>query len=44
MDIFSLPIDEFEQELDKMLKNISPEELLQELIKCGLEVKKDEKG
>lgn len=44
MDIFDLPIEEFEKELDKIFSNITPEELLQELIECGLEVYDEKKG
>ena len=29
MDIFDLPIEEFEKELNKIFSNITPEELLQ---------------
>lgn len=39
MNIFSLPLDEFKKEVDKFLEGISPEELLNELKKCGLKTK-----
>lgn len=42
MDIFSLTVEEIEQELDKMLSKYTPEELLNELIECGLELNKNE--
>lgn len=34
--------DEFEEHFEKILKTYTPEELLEELIECGLEV--DENG
>ena len=43
MDIFDLPIEEFEKELNKIFSNITPEKLLQELIECGLEVYDEKK-
>ena len=43
MDLFNLPIDEFEKEINKIFSNITPEELLQELIECGLEVYDEKK-
>ena len=42
MDIFNLTVEEIEQELDKMLSKYTPEELLNELIECGLELNKNE--
>ena len=36
MDIFDLEIEEFEKEIDKLLENISEEELFQELLQNGL--------
>ena len=43
MDIFDLPIEEFKKELNKIFSNITPKELLQELIECGLEVYDEKK-
>ena len=42
MDIFNLTIEEIEQELDKILSKYTPKELLNELIKCGLELNQNE--
>ena len=39
MNIFSLSLEEFEKEIDKVLEGISPEELLDELKKYGLKTK-----
>ena len=36
-DIFDLPIEEFEKEIDKILDQYIPEELFKELINNGLE-------
>ena len=41
MNINKLSIEEFEKEIDKLLKNKTPEQLLKELKDCGLEVKED---
>lgn len=38
MDIFELPFKETEKQIDNILSNITPDELLEELIQCGLEV------
>lgn len=38
MDIFDLDINEFENKIDELLENISEEDLLNRLIKNGLEV------
>lgn len=43
MNIFDLPLEEFEKELDKLISSYTKEELLQELIKCGLEVDNNDK-
>ena len=40
MNIFNLNEEELEKFLNKQLKNITPEELLKELIECGLQIKK----
>lgn len=42
MDIFNLTVEEIEQELDEMLNKYTSEELLNELIECGLELNKNE--
>ena len=36
MDIFDLSIDEFEKKVDELLKSISEDEMLNELIENGL--------
>lgn len=38
MDIFELPFKETEKQIDNILSNTTPDELLEELIQCGLEV------
>lgn len=38
MDIFDLSVEEFENRIDELLKNISQEDLLEKLIINGLEV------
>lgn len=43
MNIFKLSEEEIEKELDKIFKNTTPKELLQDLIECGLEVKRRDK-
>ena len=43
MNIFNLPIEEFEKELNKIFSNITPEKLFQELIECELEVYDEKK-
>lgn len=40
MNIFELSEKEIEKELNKIFENTTPKELLQELIECGLEVKR----
>lgn len=42
MDIFDLSVDDFKKEIKNLVDEYSPEELLNELIECGLEVSKDE--
>lgn len=42
MDIFDLSIDEFEKEVDELLKSISEDDLFNELISNGLIVDKYE--
>ena len=39
MDIFDYDGEEFEKKLDDIFENISTEELIKELIECGLEIK-----
>ena len=39
MEIFDLNIKEFEREIKNLVKKFTPEELLQELIACGLNKK-----
>ena len=38
MDIFDLDINEFERKVDELLENISQNDLLENLIKNGLEI------
>ena len=40
MNIFNFNEEELEKFLNEKLKNITPEELLKELIECGLQIKK----
>lgn len=42
MDIFDLPFKETEKQIDNILSNTTPDELLEELIQCGLEVTMNE--
>lgn len=42
MDIFELPFKETEKQIDNILSNTTPDELLEELIQCGLEVTMNE--
>ena len=39
MNIFNLPIEEAEKEIEKMIKSVPVEQLIQDLKECGLEVK-----
>lgn len=39
MDIFDYDGEEFDKKLDDIFENISTEELIKELIECGLEIK-----
>ena len=43
MNIFNLPIEEAEKEIDKLLNSIPKERLIQKLEECGLEVIEKEK-
>ena len=40
MNIFNFNEEELEKFLNEKWKNITPEELLKELIECGLQIKK----
>lgn len=42
MDIFDLSIDDFKKEIKKLVDKYTPEELLNKLIECGLEVNNNE--
>lgn len=44
MDLFDLPEKEFEEELDKLVKSQTKEQLLCDLVKCGLELSKEDKA
>jgi tRNA nucleotidyltransferase/poly(A) polymerase len=44
MDLFDLSPEEFEKELEKLLNSKSKEELLQELVECGLELTPEEEN
>ena len=44
MDLFDLPIDEFEREIDKLIKSQTKEQLLCDLVKCGLELSREDKA
>lgn len=43
MNLFDLPMKEFDKKIDEIFNQYTPEELLEELKKCGLEVNKDER-
>ena len=43
MDIFDLPQEQFEKQLDKLFANISKEDLLKELVECGLKLSPEDK-
>lgn len=42
MNIFQLPLKDFEKKLDEIFKNKSPKELLKELKDCGLKTKEED--
>lgn len=42
MDMFDLSIKEFKKEMKKIVDKYTPEELLQKLKECGLEVEANE--
>lgn len=44
MDLFDLPIDEFEREIDKLIKAQTKKQLLCDLVKCGLELSDEDKA
>lgn len=44
MNLFDLPKKEFEKELDKLVKSQTREQLLCDLVKCGLELSKEDKA
>ncbi len=44
MNLFDLPLDEFEKELDRFLEKQTPEQILADLIKCGLELSDEDKA
>lgn len=41
-NIFNLPMEEFDLAIEKMFENVTPEELLEDLKKCGLKLKEEE--
>lgn len=43
MNIFGLNADNLEKEIKKLLDEYTPEELLQQLKDCGLEINEDDK-
>ena len=43
MDLFNLPLDKFEKELDRFLEKQTPEQILAGLIKCGLKLSDEDK-
>lgn len=43
MNLFDLPEKEFEEELNKLFKSQTKEQLLCDLVKCGLELSKEDK-
>ena len=43
MDIFDLPQEQFEKELDNLFTNISEKDLLKELVDCGLELSPEDR-
>lgn len=44
MDLFDLSEKEFEKELDKLVKSQTKEQLFCDLVKCGLELSKEDKA
>lgn len=44
MNLFDLPEKEFEEELDKLVKSQTKEQLLCDLVKSGLELSKEDKA
>ena len=43
MNLFDLPMKEFDKKIDEIFNQYTSKELLEELKKCGLEVNKDER-
>ena len=43
MNLFDLPMKEFDKKIDEIFNQYTSAELLEELKKCGLEVNEDEK-
>ena len=43
MNIFNLPLEEAEKEIEKMIKSVPREQLIQDLKECGLMNKQDKK-
>ena len=44
MDLFRLPLDEFKKELNKFLEKQTPEQIVADLIRCGLELSNKDKA
>ena len=44
MDLFRLPLDEFKKELNKFLEKQTPEQIVADLIKYGLELSDKDKA
>ena len=44
MDLFDLSKEEFEKELDNLINSQTKEQLLCDLIKCGLDLSKEDKA
>ena len=44
MDLFRLPLDEFKKELNKFLEKQTPEQIVADLIRCGLELSDKDKA
>lgn len=44
MDLFDLPEKEFEEELDKLVKSQTKEQLLCDLVKCELKLSKEDRA
>lgn len=44
MDLFRLPLDEFKKELNRFLEKQTPEQIVADLIRCGLELSDKDKA